>query len=369
MKKYWIIRGLLLVIVLVTVNCEEKQSTAMAPPATTIPASNEMMFNDSQMKLANITTEAVTMRDIGEKIVLNGKLVTNEDNVEVVSARVSGRIEKLFVKETGKIITKGEPLYELYSEQLLTMQKEFLFAKEQYETLGADEKRYASFLAAAERKLVLFGMTKEQIGKLVNAKKADSRITFVSPSAGITRQINVSEGQSVQEGTTLYQLENIQTLWVEAELYPSETTLIRIGDLVEVSVDGVENLQARITFLSPEIRGNSQVTILRAVVDNHDGVLRAGTQAQIFLSRSQKKTITLPIDAVIRDQHGAHVYVQQGRNTFRPRMVSLGIEDGNRVEITEGLNEADTVAMTGAYLIYSEYILKRGADPMAVHQH
>jgi Cu(I)/Ag(I) efflux system membrane fusion protein len=96
---------------------------------------------------------------------------------------------------------------------------------------------------------------------------------------------------------------------------------------------------------------------------------KPGMQAQVFFSHSTKKALSLPVDAVIRDGKGTHVYVQRGRNTFRPQRVKTGIEDFEKVEVIEGLTEGDTVAITGAYLLYSEIILKKGKDPMAGHTH
>ena len=89
----------------------------------------------------------------------------------------------------------------------------------------------------------------------------------------------------------------------------------------------------------------------------------------MFLTHSEREAIAVPSDAVIRDGSGAHVYVQRGNNTFRPQMVKTGVENFDQVEITEGINEGDTVAVSGAYLLYSEIILKRGTDPMAGHSH
>lgn len=88
-----------------------------------------------------------------------------------------------------------------------------------------------------------------------------------------------------------------------------------------------------------------------------------------MISHSEKEAITVPVDAVIRNEKGAHVYIQSGRNTFEPRLVQTGIENYRDVEIRQGLAEGDTVAISGAYLLYSEMILRKGHDPMAGHTH
>ncbi|MEJ7644803.1 MAG: efflux RND transporter periplasmic adaptor subunit [Chryseolinea sp.] len=334
-------------------------------------AKDDLMLTDSEIKLANITTQKLSVQSIGETVVVNGKLVENEDLSQVVSSRAAGRVEKLFVKETGRTIKKGEPLYELYSETLLTLQREFLLAKEQYDALGSSETRYKSFLDAARRKLLLYGMSDTQVNDLAENKNVRNLITFLSPASGIVMDISVSEGQYVSEGASLIRIENISNLWLEAELYPNEGAVAKVGDKVNVSVSGFENqpVEATVTFFSPEFRANTQIMSMRASISNPTMSFKPGMQAQVFFSHSTKKALSLPVDAVIRDGKGTHVYVQRGRNTFRPQMVKTGIEDFEKVEITEGLTEGDTVAITGAYLLYSEIILKKGTDPMAGHAH
>ena len=333
--------------------------------------SNDLMLNDSQLKLANITTQTVTAQPIGQSVVVNARLVENEELTEVISSRAPGRIEKLFVKETGRTVKKSEPLYELYSEALLTLQREYLLAKEQYESLGTTEKRYGSFLKAAERKLLLYGLSQEQISKFGKVKDLQPRVTFLSPVSGVVTEISVAEGQYVPEGGSLYRIEDISKLWVEAELYPSETVLVKTEDKINVKVSGFEDfpVEATVTFLSPEYRSNSQITVLRAAINNPDMKYKPGMQAQVFFSHSSRKALTVPVDAVIRDGKGAHLYVQKGKNTFKPQIVKTGLEDFDRVEIVEGINGGDTVVASGAYLLYSEIILKKGANPMAGHDH
>jgi len=334
-------------------------------------SSSDLMLSDSQVRLANITTQKIAIQSIGQTVVVNGKLTENEDLSQVVSSRVAGRIEKLFVKETGRTVKKGEPLYELYSENLLTLQREFLLAKEQYDALGATETRYKSFLDASRKKLLLYGLTDKQVDELAKTRNIQNRITFLSPASGIATEISGSEGQYVAEGGMLFRIENISSLWVEAELYPGETTFAKVGDKINVRVSGYENetVEGTVTFLSPEFRANSQVVLMRASIANPDLSFKPGMQAQVLFSHSNKKALSLPVDAVIRDGNGTHVYVQRGHNTFRPQMVKTGIEDFEKVEITQGLTEGDTVAVTGAYLLYSEIILKKGGDPMAGHTH
>jgi Cu(I)/Ag(I) efflux system membrane fusion protein len=343
-------------------------ATSSAQPSA---SDNALMLTDTQLRLANITTQKVSMKPVGQTQLLNGVLAVNEESSQVISTRISGRVEKLFFKETGRTVRQGEPLYEIYSEELLTLQQEFLLAKEQFETLGKDEPRYESFLKTAEKKLLLYGMSKDQIEQLRKSGIQQQRIAFLSPATGIITEINAAEGQYVSEGALLYRIENTGRLWVEAELYPNEAGLVRIGDKVSVRINGYESapLEAKIVFLSPEYRANTQIVVMRGVLENRELTFKPGMQAQVLFTHSSRTALSVPVDAVIHDENGTHVYVESAKNTFEPRMVKTGIEDFDQVEVTEGLKENEVIAATGAYLLYSEFILKKGTDPMAGHHH
>lgn len=337
--------------------------------------SSDLMLTDTQIKLANITTQTVKEQNIGQTLPINARLVANEELTEMISTRAAGRIERLYFKETGKTVQKGEALYDLYSETLLTLQREYLLAKAQFEKLGKQEVRYKSILKATEKKLLLYGLTSTQLKHLTSSDNLQAKITFVSPASGIIKEISAAEGQYVNEGALLYQIENTNQLWVEAELYPEETRYVKRGDRIKVEISSFENesIEATINFLNPEFKANTQVTMLRATVSNTNLQWKPGQSAQVILQHSAKKAIAIPVDAVIRDERGTHVYVQTDQNTFAPRLVKTGIENFNLVEVTEGLKAGEIIAITGAYLLYSEIILKKGIDPLATahstHEH
>ena len=130
----------ILLIGLFACSQENKQPEQVAS-AEMKPASNALMLTESQIKLGNISTQIVTKQSIGQTLPVNARLVANEELTEVISSRATGRIEKLFVKEAGRMVNKGEPLYELYSESLLTFQKEYLLALEQFKSMKALDNR------------------------------------------------------------------------------------------------------------------------------------------------------------------------------------------------------------------------------------
>jgi Cu(I)/Ag(I) efflux system membrane fusion protein len=308
---------------------------------------------------------------VGSNTLVTGRLVLDETQTDVISSRAGGRIEKLYIKETGQKIRKGQPLYALYSEQLLTLEREYLLALRQHQELGKEHPRFASFLAAAKQKLLLYGLTQAQISSLARTGQINARETFVAPASGVITEIAAAEGQYIPEGSILYRLGSLGKIWVEAELYPQEVARITVGDPVTVSVQGSPRgaVPAKVSFLSPEFRAGSQVAIMRAELFNPEGQYLPGMQADVSLPGKQRSTLTLPTDAVIRDGKGSHVWVQSGKDAFRPRVVTLGEESADAVVILSGLKENDKVVTSGAYLLYSEFVLKKGLDPMAGHNH
>ncbi|KAA3436010.1 efflux RND transporter periplasmic adaptor subunit [Rufibacter hautae] len=328
-----------------------------------------IMLSDNQIQLGNITTKAIQEGKVGSSTILTGRLVVDQTQADLISSRAPGRIERLYVKETGQPIRKGQPLYDLYSESLLTLEQEYLLALDQVKAFPG-ERQFASILDAAKRKLILTGLTNAQVNRLARTRRLDARITFVAPGSGTVTEISAAEGTYVSEGSPLYRISRFNSIWMEAELYAQEANQLKVGTLVEVSVPGSASpIKTKISFINPEFRQNSQVVIARASVPNPQGRLIPGTQATINLSAPVRQALTLPLDAVIRDSKGAHVWVKTGENTFSPRMVKLGEESENQVAITSGLQPNDTVVVTGAYLLYSEYVLKQGSDPMAGHGH
>ncbi|GAB3532483.1 efflux RND transporter periplasmic adaptor subunit [Pontibacter brevis] len=333
--------------------------------------SGELMLSENQITLGNIKTRRIKYADVSSNSILTGRLVLDETQTDVISSRVTGRIERLFIKETGLQVQKGQPLYEIYSEELLTLQREYLLAYRQNQELGAENPRFVSILESARKKLLLFGLTEAQIRNLGRNENLDARVTFVAPSSGVVTDIAAAEGQYVTEGAVLYRLGKLNKIWVEAELYPQEVANVQIGDVVQVAVEGfaAEPVPARVTFISPELRQGSQVTVLRAELPNADDQYLPGMQVRVVLPGKNGSTLAVPTDAVIRDESGSHVWVQTGKNTFQARMVTLGEESAENVAILNGLKENEKVVTSGAYLLYSEFVLKKGANPMAGHNH
>ncbi|MBT1690385.1 efflux RND transporter periplasmic adaptor subunit [Dawidia soli] len=322
---------------------------------------HDLMLSATQERLANLAVQPLARRALGATVV-NGTLTADETRTRVISSRAAGRIEKLYIQETGRRVRAGEPLYELYSEPLLVLQREYLLAREQEAALGKEHPRYANFTRAAAQKLLQYGLTQRQLDHLATTRDPRERLVFQAPVSGLITALQVTEGQAIAEGSVLYRLEDLTTLWVETELYPGEAAATHPGDTVQVlpAGDDAGPRGAVVEFISPVYRANSQVTIARARLANTDQRLHPGQSVQVLLTQGAARVLAAPQNAVIRKGKQPQVYIRTGAHTYQRRPVTLGREDAAWVEITGGLQPGDTLVTRGAYLLYSEHVLKHG---------
>jgi len=335
----------------------------------------EKNSNDKSIKLdaqrqllANISTVRVgDAESVQSQSVLNGRLVVNPEQSNYISAKIAGRIEQLYVRETGVAINKGQALYQLYSEQLAALQQEYLMALAQQQQFAGD-KLEQQLVASAKQKLFLYGQTEKQLQQLVKSKQKSPYVTIYATQSGTVAELNVTQGQYVTEGGTIMRLEGYQQLWVEADLYPNEAKQIKQGQQLKVIVSGWEGEEQwmKVDFINPSLQSGTQLTQIRGSIANLNGQWQPGLQVQVLLTGSEKSTkgLNLPVHAVIRDGKGEHVWIKTGKDKFEPKSIVTGTTNQNQVNITSGLVAGEEVVTTGAYLLYSEYVLKRGKHPL-----
>ncbi len=333
---------------------------------------NALVLNDEQIKLGNIKTISLSNDDLSDKLTLTGTLNFNQYKMHSVSSRVMGRVEKLYYKNIGEFVPQGSPLIEIYSEELNNAKQEYLLALErQHLFTGNTSIDFDQLLQSSRNKLSLWGMSKGQIGQLERTRKAPLTTTVYSTGSGYITDLNISEGAYLSEGGTILTLADLSTLWAEAQVYSSQMALIHRDTKVIVSIPDLDNLkiEGKIDFTNPEINSASRINLVRVSIPNKDNLLKPGMPVYVLVENESRKTLTLPMDAVIRDGKMATVWVRTKKNTFVNKMVETGLETDDRIEILSGVKEDDDVVVSGTYLLNSEYIFQKGTDPMAGHNH
>lgn len=325
-------------------------------------------LTEQQRKLANIQTYKVTSGKLGAMAMLTGKVVQDQNSTETVTARVPGRIDKLLVRSIGEKVRKGQPIYEIYSEQLLAAQQEYLLAQQQEGiNLGGLNKDLST---SARVKLLLWGMTNNQINYLAKTGQASSRITYYSPVSGTVMEVLAQEGSYMAEGTPVLQLADLTAVWVQAQLYPSETGLQFLKDNVRIVAEAFpkDTLTGQLVLSNPVMETNQQVNLATFKVENETGKLKPGMLAYVLVKQLKSTGIMVPKSAIVLGEMPT-VWIENKNGDFEPRMVKAGSSDKDWVEVKTGLKGGERIVVQGTYLLNSEYILKKGTDPMAGHNH
>ena len=330
------------------------------------PKVDEIQLSEQQIQLGNIYADTIGKSVIGNKTLLTATLNYDQTKLAAVSSRVMGRIEKLYHKNIGEFIKKGDPLMDVYSTELNTAKQEYILALERQKELDNSVIDFEQVIKNAKIKLLLWGMSEGQINALAKSGKAAPATTLYSTQSGFITELSVQEGDYISEGGLIVQLADLSTLWAEAQVYTSQFTQLNSNESVIVQLPDInKEVKGKIEFINPEISPEKRINLIRVTIPNPGYQLRPGMSAYVVLKGRQKNTLSLPIDAVLRDGKSASVWVQTDKNTFKNRMVTVGMESGDRIEITDGLKEGESVVIKGAYLINSEFIFKRGASPMA----
>lgn len=275
-----------------------------------------------------------------------------------------GRIEKLYFKNIGDFVKKGDKLYDLYSEDLNNAKKEYLLAIEKKATLDNSIIDFDQIIRSAKNKLLLWGLTESQLQNLAASKEAGTTTPVYSSASGYITSLDVKEGDYIMEGGTIARLADLSALWVEAQVYSSELSEIKKDAVANIQV-GQKTMQGKIEFINSELNPDSRINMIRVSIPNKDNQFKPGMPATVTVINPKHNMLSLPVDAVLRDGKGATVWVMTASCTFKNKMVETGMETGDQIEITSGLEDGDVVVITGAYLLNSEYIFKKGADPMA----
>jgi Cu(I)/Ag(I) efflux system membrane fusion protein len=329
--------------------------------------SDEIKLSDQQIQLGNIQVDTIGKGIIGNETVLNATLNFDQQKLVSVSSRVMGRVDKLYYKNIGDYVKKGAPLLEVYSEQLNNAKQEYLLALERRNVLDNSLINFDQVIQSAKTKLLLWGLTEAQVNALAKNKQPSLTTTVYSKESGYITSIDVQEGDYVSEGGSIVQLADLTTLWAEAQVYTSQAAQLNTNGLVTVQIPDIpsKELHGKIQFVNPEISTDQRLNLIRVQIPNENNQLKPGMAAYVIVKGRQTNALSLPIDAVLRDEKGSSVWVMTGENTFKNKMVTVGSESNDRIEITYGLKEGEAVVTSGAYLLNSEYIFKKGASPMA----
>lgn len=354
---------IILLILTLSASCGKKREQAHQEHAD----ANETMLSltDQERVVANIQIDTAQIKTIFEETTLIGTAAVDERNINIVSSRVKGRIDKLFVRNPGTYVKTGDPLYSIYSEELLSYENEYLMALDENKKATTQKEITNRMVEAARRRLELWTLTEKQINKLEITKTISPLIIFYSNRSGFLSELHVREGEYVEIGSPMFWLADLSSLWIEAQLYSSEINYLRQSPTLEVEFEAfpAERIKGEIVYDNPRLEDNTKINLVRIKINNRKGNYKPGLMAYVYLKRNRKETLVIPKSALLLENFTT-VWIETPDGVFEQRMVETGVSNKREVEVISGLIEGDRVVTSGAYLLNSAWKVKQGGSAM-----
>ncbi|WP_145859709.1 efflux RND transporter periplasmic adaptor subunit [Pedobacter suwonensis] len=325
-------------------------------------ATEKITLTASQIQLAGITVDTVREENTGNEKLLTGTVATDESKAEEISARAAGRIQRLFVRSVGQKITMGQAVYSIYSEDLLSAEKEYLLARQQQKVLNNPDVDYDALISTAEHKLLLWGLNAAQIKNLSSLSKTSATVTIYSKVNGTVSDIAIHEGDYVTEGMAILKTQGLNSLWVEAQLYASESGNYKENDIVNVSFPDLnwQVIKGKVGFINPELSDDSKVVLIRVAVPNTLGLIRPGMLAYIAIGNGKQNNVAIPASSILATGKGNKVWIKNRDGSFSERKINTGAGNPGYVQVVSGISQGEVVVTGGAYLLESELVFKNG---------
>jgi Cu(I)/Ag(I) efflux system membrane fusion protein len=340
---------------------------------TGLPKEKEMemlehvSLSPAQMVMANVATVKVDRIPLAKEINAVGIVQYDQSRQGKVTAWVAGRIDKLYVNTVGAYVSKGRPVAEIYSPDLVSAQQEFLLALKSREQLKNSPIQSISqggegLVGSARQRLKLLGVKDHQIAALEKAGQPNIRLSIYTPLSGIVIEKIVLQGQYVNVGDPLFNIADLSMVWVEAEVYESDFPFIKIGQKVDIDSQSYpgKTFTGRVSFIYPFLDPKTRTIKVRVEIANPGLRLKPDMFVKAMVKIPLGDVLVVPVAAVMDNGKRQVVWQEMKPGMFAPRDVKIGARVGDNVQILSGLMRGDKVAASGGYLIDSEAQLKGG---------
>lgn len=272
----------------------------------------------------------------------------NEDSLVHIHPRVEGWIDKLYVKTTGQKLAKNEPLYALYSPQLVNAQEEFLLAK---------KRQNASLISASLERLKALQMPQASIDKLANNGQVQQTVIFTAPQSGVVDNLNIREGFFVKPGTTLLSIGALDEVWVETDIFERQAAMVKTGLSATMTLGFLpgESWQGKLDYIYPTLDPVTRTLRVRLRFANPERKLKPNMFAHISINTgTQEPSLVVPREAVIRTGQQDRVVLALGEGQFKSVAVQVGVISQDKIQILSGVSEGNQVVTSAQFLLDSE---------------
>ena len=303
-----------------------------------------------------------------------GTLTYDDNQLAWVNTKYDGWIEEVYVNYIGEPVQKGQKLFEIYSPQLVTTQKEYLQALQyarRMEDSGYPDiaARAKSLLASARERLSYWDITDEQIAELEQSGELERTLSVVAPGSGIVieKMDQALQGMFVKAGMNLYKIADLTTIWVEVEIFENQIPWMKVGQRAEIELpyEPGRTYVGRVRYLYPFLNEKTRTMKVSIALRNPGHRLRAQMYANVtFAVPSAQNVLAVPEEAVIHSGERNVVVLDRGNGTFQVAEVTLGVNGKGLWEVTRGLDDGDVVVVSAQFLIDSESNLQEAIRKM-----
>ena len=328
-------------------------------------AAGQISISTEKIQKLGVKTEAASTRAIEKVVRATGRIEADERRLFTVAPKFEGYVERLHVNATGQAVLKGQPLFEVYSPELVLAQREYAIAAQGVQSLGgAEREAQASMRQLAESSLLRlrnWDISEEQIKALAQSGQARRSMTFRSPVSGIVMEKKALQGMRFMPGEALYQIADLSSVWVLADVFEQDLGSLKTGTRAKVKIDAYPDkvFEGVVAFIAPTLKSETRTVLMRVELANPALLLKPGMFAQVELAvAASGRVVTVPLSAVIDSGIRRIVLIQVGGGRFEPREVTLGARGNDYVEVLDGVREGELVVVAANFLIDAESNLK-----------
>jgi membrane fusion protein, copper/silver efflux system len=368
---------------LVPIEPEPKPEPAQQPHAgheSMVPGYASVTIPQDRIQNMGISLAEARRMDLDQSIRTYGRITYDETKVQHVHTKFDGYIETLYVNFVGQLVKKGEPLFSIYSPELFATQNEYLLALragEQLPPLAGEDKALntmgtVDLVAAAKQRLALWDIGEKDMRELERTRKPVRNLTIFSPVSGYVTQKMALQGLKVTPADNLYDIVDLSTVWVLADIYEMNLSSVSLGQPATMSLAyrPGKTWRGRIVFINPTVDPATRTVKARIEFPNPDAELKPDMYADIAIGGSHGSGIAVPDSAIIATGERNIIFVSKGDGMFEPREVVVGIRVHGFYEIKQGISEGEQVVTGANFLLDSESKLKAAtATGSGEHQH
>lgn len=328
-------------------------------------AANQIQISTEKVQRLGVRTEAAALRMLGKTVRASGRVEPDERRIYAVTPKFEGYVERLHVNVTGQPVGKGQPLFDAYSPELVSAQREYAIAVQGIQAMkDAGPEAQAGMKQLAESSLTRlrnWGLSPAQVTALMNTGQTQRTISYPSPVSGIVTEKKALQGMRFMPGDTLYQVTDLTAVWVVADVFEQDIGAIKPGATASVTTTAYPNkvFDGRITYIYPTLKPETRTVSVRVELANPGQLLKPAMFAQVeFAVGAKAPVLTVPDTAVIDSGTRRIVLVQLAEGRFEPRAVETGARGQNFVEVVKGVREGEQVVVAANFLIDAESNLK-----------